>query len=445
MQTVPSELRSHDEHLNRLESRVESVAALAWGEVDPERISESWEAVIPPVAAEVSRAQSAAATSGVTSTRNVTVATGQYQMPTAFVDPSPLVGYGSTGVPLEDALYGPAIGTKSLIGRGMPTRDAMTYGLAVATSLSRTLVADVGRQSAHLDMIARAITGYVRVVEAGACRRCIILAGKWFRWNDGFLRHPRCRCEHMPAKSKEWAVDEGWYADPYEAFHSMSREEQEATWGRSEARAIRDGADIFQVTNSTTIRTRGSTPVSWDGMTTTEGTTRRGNYGARGTGRQRLTPDAIYRTAGTRTNALRMLEENGYILPGGQNPTGVLRGAREAFGALGGGGARRAASNAVMEARRTGIRDPNNRYTMTEAERRRHDADRDWQMVRAGINPYQAGAAQRWEALKQGGPAPRGGSLPRPLTDNDRARAEAAYRRFTLGLDGGDPALKTTR
>lgn len=445
MQSVPSEIRSHDATLGKLEDRVEGVAARAWAEVDPARISQSWELVIPPVAGEITRAQSAAVLSGTTSTRDVMVSTGQYELPESFVDASELVGYGSTGVPLEDALYSPAIGTKALIGRGASTREAMEYGLAAVTSLARTVIADTGRQAAQLDMAGRRTAGYVRVVEAGACKRCVVLAGKWFRWNDGFLRHPRCRCEHMPVKSEQWAKDEGWYADPYEAFNALSREEQEAAWGRSEARAIRDGADIFQVTNATTIRARGSSPVSWDGMTTTEGTSRRGNFGARGTGRQRLTPDAIYRTAGTRTNALRMLEENGYILPGGQNPAGAIRGAREGFGTLGAGGRRRAASNSVLEARRTGVRDPTVRATMTAAERRAFDADRDWQMVRAGINPYQAGAPQRWEALKAGTAAPRGGSTPRPLTDRDRARAEAAYRKYALGLDGGDPALNTTR
>ena len=236
--------------------------------------------------------------------------------------------------------------------------------------------------------------------------------------------------------------DEGLIADPYEYFASLSVEDQVRIFGKSEARAIRDGADIFQVTNAKRGMTKvGSRPAS-RARTTSEGTTVRGNFG-RTTGRgTRLTVDEIYRTAGTRSRAMRMLEENGYVLPGGQDPAGSLVGQREGFGALGRGGTRRAATEAVLEARRTGIRDPNNRYTMTEAERRRHDADRDWQMVRAGINPYQAGASQRWEALKQGRPAPRGGSVPRPLTDRDRARAEAAYRRFTLGLDGGDPAVR---
>jgi hypothetical protein len=64
-------------------------------------------------------------------------------------------------------------------------------------------------------------------------------------------------------------------------------------------------------------------------------------------------------------------------------------------------------------------------------------------MARAGLNPYQAGAAQRWRVLTEGRGTARGGSLPRPLTDADRARAEAAYRQYVLGENGGDAALGT--
>ncbi|MGP5384460.1 hypothetical protein, partial [Brachybacterium tyrofermentans] len=103
------------------------------------------------------------------------------------------------------------------------------------------------------------------------------------------------------------------------------------------------------------------------------------------------------------------------------------------------------ASKATRESWATSIRAPTNMATMTAAEQRVYRADRDWQMVRAGLNPYQAGAPERWRALVEGRAAPVGGSLPRPLVDADRARAEAAYRKYVLGLDGGDPALPTTR
>lgn len=432
-QTVPEELRDHDERLDRLESRAEKVASLAWAEVNPDDISGSWESMIPLVANEVTSAQRDAVTSGTGASRRVAAATGQYELPEGFVDGSPLVGVGSTGAPLQDALYSPAIGVKSLLGGGMALREAMTYGATTVASLSRTLVADSGRQAMQLDMTSRNITGYVRVVEAGACRRCVILAGKFFRWNDGFLRHPRCRCEHMPAKSEQWARDEGWFADPYEAFRAMSQDERRRVFGEFSAQAIDDGADIFQVVNATGPRSG----MYAGGRMTREGTSRHGNFRRTSNYRQRLTPYGIYGDGSrSREQVLAALRDNGYILPGGQDPAGTMRNLRAPA---------KNASRATKESWLTGTRLPRNMQTMTAAEKRAYRADRDWQMVRAGMNPYQAGAPQRWRYLVYGEGTPKGGSVPRPLTDGDRARAEEDYRKYVLGLDGGDPAIRPPR
>jgi hypothetical protein len=433
MQAVPSELQAHDERLGRLERSASGAAVAAWGEVDPARISESWEAVIPPVAAVVTGAQQKAADSGVRASREVSVSTGQYELPEAFQNPRELAGYGSHGVPIEDALYSPVIGVKERIAVGTPAAEAMLYGANALAALATTVVADTGREAMQMDMIARKQAGYVRVVEAGACARCIVLAGKFFRWNKGFDRHPRCRCEHMPAKSEQWAKDEGWYADPYEAFRAMSEGERRRVFGEFSARAIDDGADIFQVVNATGPRSG----MYAGGRMTREGTSRHGNFRRTSPHRQRLTPYGIYGDGSrSRDEALKALRENGYILPGGQDPAGTMRNLRAPA---------KGASKATRESWLTGTRLPRNMQTMTAAEKRAYRADRDWQMVRAGMNPYQAGAAQRWRFLVHGEGTPHGGSLPRPLTDTDRANAESAYRRYVLGLDGGDPAIRPTR
>lgn len=432
MQTVPSEIREHDERLSRLESAAQATAVAAWGEVDPARVSESWEEVIPPVAAVITSAQQKAADSGVVASRSVSVATGQYELPEAFYNPREMAGWGSHGVPIEEALYAPAIGVKKRIGAGVPLADAMLYGATALASISSTVVTDTGRESMQLDMIARKQAGYVRVVEAGACSRCIVLAGKFFRWNKGFDRHPRCRCEHMPAKSEQWAKDEGWYADPYEAFRSMSAKQQQQVFGEFSARAIRDGADIFQVVNATGPKSG----MYAGGRMTREGTVR-GNFRRTSPHRQRLTPYGIYGDGSrSRDEVLKALRENGYILPGGQDPAGTMRNLRAPA---------KDASRATKQSWLTGTRLPRNMQTMTAAEKRAYRADRDWQMVRAGINPYQAGAPQRWRYLVYGEGTPKGATLSTPLTDQGRATAEANYRRYVLGLDGGDPAIRPTR
>ncbi len=433
VQMAPPALRTHEELSNRSEDRIAETAVLAWSEVDPARISESWEPIVPVLAAAVTSEQNRVADSAVRASREVSVDTGQYELPEAFHDPRSLSGYGSQGVPLDDALYSPVIGVKSQIKSGAPLADAMLYGATAISSLSSTIVADTGREAMQMDMITRKQTGYVRVVEAGACSRCIILAGKFFRWNAGFLRHPSCQCKHMPAKSKEWAEDEGWFADPYKAFEGMSADEQHRIFGEYSSQAIRDGADMFQVVNATSPRAG----MYAGGRMTREGTTRFGNFRQTSQYRNRLTPYGIYGDGSrSREQVIQALTDNGYILPGGQNPVGSIRGA---------GAIAKGASKATRESWATSIRAPTNMATMTAAEQRVYRADRDWQMVRAGLNPYQAGAPERWRALVEGRAAPVGGSLPRPLVDADRARAEAAYRKYVLGLDGGDPALPTTR
>lgn len=429
VQSIPRALRTHEELSNRSKDRVSEAAVLAWSEVDPARITQSWEPITPALAAVVAAEQTRVADSAVRTSREVSVETGQYELPEAFHDPRELVGYGSQGVPLEEALYGPAIGVKTRIKGGAWVADAMLYGMTAVSSMASTIVADTGREAMQMDMITRKQTGYVRVVEAGACSRCIVLAGKFFRWNEGFLRHPSCLCKHMPAKDREWAEGEGWFADPYAAFQDMSKAEQERIFGEYSSQAIRDGADIFQVVNATSPRAG----MYAGGRMTREGTTRFGNFRQTSQYRHRLTPYGIYGDGSrSRDQVIKALEQNGYILRGGQNPVGSIRGA---------GQIAKGASRATRESWRTGIRSPTNMSTMTAAEQRKYRADRDWQMARAGLNPYQAGAPQRWTALVEGRPAPVGGSLPRPLTDSDRAMAEAAYRRFVLGLDGGDPAL----
>lgn len=730
-QRVPRDVAAHYERVQTYQADALTETLRAWREVSPDRISESWERVLPHAAAAVTSAQVSAAESALISNGDMAVDTGQYELPAAFVDPESVAGMSSTGGDIEAALYTPAIKAKQAIAGGMLAPAAVRETRKEFDRLVRSLVSDAGRQAATADMATRFTGGYVRMLNPPSCKRCVPLAGRWYRWNDGFLRHPRCfpagvvvsgprseaaarrwydgelvvfttasgkelpitgnhpvltargwvpanllqegdevvrstrpegatalvipdhhempsliedvwralsvgglhrvpttaedfhgdgqdgevdvvyadralsdglnpslaeqvterllsygimvpqpfilermtelrdlwggaesggaigsrglrlpfgsaqagiplnarfahasalnacgsedasdratgdsvllgervlarpslvggndlsfgevataprwdapgdsfsvktrdgyasrgrdllerlsgqveldrvvevrrvqwsghvysltssegwhnanglivsncDCVHIPAKSRQWAQDEGFIADPYEYFEGLDKAAQDRLLGPGAAQAVRDGGDIYQVINATTARRAGASPVSADGMTTTASTSRRRGITR---GRERLTPDGIYaRAGGDRAKALRMLEEHGYILPGGQDPEGVLHGSREGWGALGRGGTRVGSRAEIERARRTGIRHPSSRYTMTEAERRRFDAALSWDAVREGRNPYGRG----------------------PLTDEDRRRAEFAYQRYVLGMYGGDPAL----
>lgn len=413
-QVVPRDIAVHYQRVQSFQRDAVGAALAGWREVSPDRISESWRLLIPAVAVAVTSAQISAAESALIAHGDMAVATGQYRLPSAFVVPESFAGEGSTGEPLDEALYAPVFRAKEAIAGGITAVVALREARAHVERIVGSMVADAGRKAGAATMATRFTGGYVRMLNPPSCSRCAILAGRWYRWNDGFLRHPRCDCVHIPSKSGQWARDEGFVSDPYDYFNSMSEEEQNRFLGPSNAKAVRDGADIFQVTNAGRGRAK-------DGLTTTASThKRRGIY--RGDA-PRLTPEGIYQRAGSKTEARKMLEECGYILPGGQDPKGVLRGDREGFGQLGRGGTRAGARWVVEEARRTGVRHPRARETMTAAERRRFDAELSWQAVREGRNPYGRG----------------------PLTDSGRRRAEHAYERFVLGMYGGDSTLTTAQ
>ncbi len=93
--------------------------------------------------------------------------------------------------------------------------------------------------------------------------------------------------------------------DPREAF----RRGQITDLSAGETEALKAGADFSQVVNAR----RGTSGLG--GLTTTEGTTKRGFANSRLQGRQRLTPDGILRIAGDdRDRALDLLEANGYLV-----------------------------------------------------------------------------------------------------------------------------------
>ena len=406
----------------------------AWTQLDPRHLSASWREQLSLLVASITEIQGDATLAATAYGADVLADSDDYVGPTAFADPRAFVGVLDDGGDLASALYMPIIDTKRALAGGAPMAAALATGRGRLDRLVAGTVRDAARGVASVDIASRPTVGYTRMLNPPSCSRCAILAGKWFRWNEGFDRHPNCDCIHVPAKNQHAMSGEGLLADPYEYFGSLSPEEQTRIFGKSEARAVRDGADIYQVVNARRGMTRVGARRGRRPRITHEGTSRFGTFGSRRTGRARRTVDEIYRTAGTRSRALRMLEDDGYILPGGQEPGGSIAGPFRLP---------KNASTATKEAWLTGLRDPTSMATMTEAEKRRYRADRDWQMVRAGMNPYQAGAAQRWRVLTEGRGTARGGSLPRPPTDADRARAESAYRRYVLGLDGGDTALGT--
>ena len=403
---IPDAAVSQYKASQRLQAKAQLQARRAWSQVQVGSLSRSWQIILrnSGLVAAVTSLQVENASEGASYGAASIAAQGFYEAPDAFVDPGAFGGFASDGRPLDGLLYAAVPHTKRLIGGGMDPGAAKVAGGKFLEMATATTVADAGRAAAGVDIAARAGVGYVRMLNPPSCSRCSVLAGKFYRWNAGFQRHPKCDCIHVPAKGADAAKSEGLIHDPYEYFNGLSGAKQDRLYTKAGAQAIRDGGDLFQVVNSR----RGMKP---GGLVTTEGTSRRGNFG--NTSGARLTPEGIYAQGKSRAETLKLLESNGYILPGGQDPLGVIRGQREGFGALGRGGTRVGAREAVLEARRTGVR-TGSRATMTAAERRVFDAQANWDAVRAGRNPFTNAKNAK-------------------VTPEVAARVEREYRKHILG------------
>lgn len=295
--------------------------------------------------------------------------------PLADLDVAAFSAADHRGLPLEDTLQGAVVQTRLQVAAGATTALALAAG---GSWLAEVVGSEVVRaNSAAMDAsiaLTPTITGYVRMLNPPSCKDCILLAGKWFRWNQGFQRHLRCDCQHIPA-GEDAAGD--LRTDPYAMFQSMSEEERIRTFGRSNARAISEGADIYRVVN---IENRGLASARAGRL-----------YGTP----TRATVDELLSVAGTRTNFQRLLEEHGYITGPQVRGGNVVGRFRERFQApISRGIVRGSARDRVLQARATGVRDPLDRATMIAAERRLYDA---WYRVeyarRTGFVPRAIGAS----------------------------------------------------
>ena len=306
MATVNGLAEEHARHRDRLAESAALEARRLWSRVDRDDVSGSWAGMIGRMLAVVMGAQQLSASRADSYTTDALDAQGVNVEPVGRVDPRGLVGVASDGRPLDSLLGRPVAAFKIAMYRGETLPRSMAVGQATLDMIVRTQVADAGRAADGVAIAARPTVGYVRTLRGRGCSRCAILAGRFYRYNNGFRRHPRCKCIHVPAKGAQAARSEGLISDPREYFDSLSREEQDRIFTADGAQAIRDGADMSQVVNAR----RGMTSAG----RTTEGTTRRGFANHRLRGSQRIMPEEIYRIAQGREEVVSLLRLHGYIV-----------------------------------------------------------------------------------------------------------------------------------
>jgi hypothetical protein len=345
---------AHYRSRKRLVEAIADEAQQAWRSVTVTDLVGSWRAAAAPLLVGLAGAQLAAAQDSDTYLDTVLDEQGIDPAAEGATNARALAGVASDGRDLDTLLDRPMIATLAAIGEGASTALALATGYATLDMIVRTQVADAGRIADLVGTCGRPRAGgYTRMVVGKTCGRCIVLAGRWYRYDAGFNRHPRCDCVGIPSRE---AIAGDVQLDPRRAFDAMTRGEQDKAFTKAGAEAIRLGADPAQVVNAR----RGANGLSpagaritaaearalregrdigrlrttrihgQDVFVTTEGATTRGvagrRLGARETGVKvkdqryrvsrtpRLMPESILQAAeGNRGEAIRLLKRFGYI------------------------------------------------------------------------------------------------------------------------------------
>jgi hypothetical protein len=318
---VIAEARSHYRWQASLTQEVMAIVRRLWARVDSADIAGSFALVFARLLDVIAQAQQEAAAAGATYVGAALAAQAVTPDPVGALVATSLAGIASDGRRLDNLVALPVIRAKQLIGQGAPASEAMRSAEGQLLMIVSTQVADAGRVAAGIAIaVDQMAAGYERVLTLPSCSRCIVLAGRVYPWSDGFARHPRCDCIHVPVTAARLGQDTG--NDPDRIFASMSTADQNKVFGVAGAEAIRRGADVGQVVNA-----RQGMYEAGGRRYTSEGTTARGLAGKR-LGRlqkrqgsryrvsnvPRLMPEQILAEAGgDREEAARLLRRHGYI------------------------------------------------------------------------------------------------------------------------------------
>lgn len=268
---------------------------VSWADLDG-----SWGAVAGQVLSAVSVGQFRAAAAADGYLDDVTAEQGLNAPAEGAVQASAFSGVAADGRTLAGLLGEPLITAKSLIGDGLGQAEVMRRAAAQLQLLTTTTLQDTGRAAAGAATTIRPrLDGHIRVLHPPSCARCVILAGRFYRWSTGFRRHPRCDCTMTPTTS---GLAPDLTTDPQAYVASLPLADREQLLGKAAAQALDDGADLNQLVNAR----RQGLSTAGGVLTTTSGRTGLGVQ-------RRLMPEGIYDLASDRGEAIRLLRRNGFI------------------------------------------------------------------------------------------------------------------------------------
>lgn len=334
---LPRAALKHETDQDDLLAVVARSVRASWRLMTGRNWERAWRSEVGPRIVEtVAAGQEAAAATADAYVASVLVEQGLDATTPTTLDLSAFVGVAGDGRDVASALYGGVIKAAKAQYRPeiaeLPQAARLDAALAEAEAwmeqVLNTIMADSVRAVEAVAIAQRPwLDGYVRMLDPkNPCSRCVVLAGKFYLFNDGFDRHPECRCVHIPAMEDDAT---SILTNPDRYFNSLSPAEQDRVFTPAGAEAVRLGADLTQVVNARRgMSTAQQNPRGWipkgrmaavemfgrDVFVTTEGVTKNGIYGkARGKKPVRLMPESILEIAKDRDDAIRLLAVYGYI------------------------------------------------------------------------------------------------------------------------------------
>jgi hypothetical protein len=153
--------------------------------------------------------------------------------------------------------------------------------------LVASVVQDAGRAAESVASAVRTDIVHVRYLSPPSCSRCAVLAGRVYRYSDGFQRHPNCDCVMIPTTVAK--------AEPLD-LEQMVRDGMVTGLSKADRQSLADGADLNQIVNVG----RSAAGLSESGRVLARA--------------GRPTPEGIYRMTSSRTEAVALLRRFGYVL-----------------------------------------------------------------------------------------------------------------------------------
>ena len=257
---------------------------------------------LPRLVAVVAGFQAAAAVEGARSVPEALAEQGISADRFATPDARTLAGWTSYGLPLAPLLE----------RTRLPEVEAFRFDRVIASQ-----VQDAGRNGAALQMaVTPSATTYVRQVNPPSCSRCILLAGKKYRDNEGFDRHPLCDCTHVPTDDEtgdDVRFDAPAYFRSLPTAEELAEEYPDLTVAQRRERGLYSQEDVFTKHGAALIRAAPESKQQY--VMGRVVNTRWMKHSTAGDDRRRraMPGDLVQRAGGDRVLLLRLMRANGYI------------------------------------------------------------------------------------------------------------------------------------